>query len=451
MAVTLTVNGSGYSFPNTGDENWGSNVTNWATAVTVGMLQKAGGTFTLTADVDFGASFGLKAAYFKSRSSNIASTGIGRFANNEGIAWRDFANGANLVLKVNASDELEYNGNPLLITPGGVLVVSDGGTGISSYAAGDLLYASGTTTLAKLTIGAASTVLTRSGSSLPAWALLVDANIDAAAAIERSKIAAGTNDHVVINSGAGALSSEAALSAVRGGTGVANNVAATLTRSGNHALTLTTTNTTGVTLPTTGTLATLAGAETLTNKTMSGASSTFTAIPIASQSSGAAVSGALPRADGAGAISFSRFPVAAAYQSGNTTVAGNGTFSDIIGNTEIVDTDSAYDTGTGVFTVPVGQGGVYEISATATLQVTASFNGTSENWTATVDINTGGSEVNLFLFIPASGAYNVIVHGMQLVSLSAGDVVKVKVAQNSGANANLVGNVATRIGFRRVQ
>jgi len=51
--------------------------------------------------------------------------------------------------------------------------------------------------------------------------------------------------------------------AANGGTGVANNAAATLTRSGNHALTLTTTNTTGVTLPTSGTLAIL-GANTFT-------------------------------------------------------------------------------------------------------------------------------------------------------------------------------------------
>jgi hypothetical protein len=54
-----------------------------------------------------------------------------------------------------------------------------------------------------------------------------------------------------------------------GGTGVANNAAATLTRSGNHALTLTTTGTTNVTLPTSGILATslqtaFAGGDTIT-------------------------------------------------------------------------------------------------------------------------------------------------------------------------------------------
>lgn len=97
---------------------------------------------------------------------------------------------------------------------------------------------------------------------------IADTNVKSSAAIARSKLANGTADHVVINSGTGAFSSEAALSAVRGGTGVANNAAQTLTRSGNHAVTMTTTGTTSVTLPTAGTLATLAGSESLTNKTM---------------------------------------------------------------------------------------------------------------------------------------------------------------------------------------
>jgi len=55
-----------------------------------------------------------------------------------------------------------------------------------------------------------------------------------------------------------------------GGTGVANNAAMTVTGSGNYAYTRTLTNTTNVTFPTTGTLATLAGSEAFTNKSLNG-------------------------------------------------------------------------------------------------------------------------------------------------------------------------------------
>ncbi len=60
----------------------------------------------------------------------------------------------------------------------------------------------------------------------------------------------------------------ATLSPASGGTGVANNAAATVTSSGNFAYTRTLTGATNVTFPTTGTLATLAGSETFTNKTL---------------------------------------------------------------------------------------------------------------------------------------------------------------------------------------
>ena len=66
----------------------------------------------------------------------------------------------------------------------------------------------------------------------------------------------------------GAVSVAGTLAPANGGTGVVNNAASTLAISGNFATTLTVSGTTGVTLPTTGTLATLAGSETFTNKTL---------------------------------------------------------------------------------------------------------------------------------------------------------------------------------------
>lgn len=71
------------------------------------------------------------------------------------------------------------------------------------------------------------------------------------------------------------------LAGANGGTGVANTgktitLGGSFTTSGAHALTLTLSGATGVTLPTTGTLSTLAGTETLTNKSLSLGSNTLT-------------------------------------------------------------------------------------------------------------------------------------------------------------------------------
>lgn len=77
------------------------------------------------------------------------------------------------------------------------------------------------------------------------------------------------------------LASESALSPVRGGTGIVNNSANTLTFSGAFPLSLTLSASTSLTLPVSGTLATLAGSESLTNKSISAsnASLSFMTIP----------------------------------------------------------------------------------------------------------------------------------------------------------------------------
>jgi len=85
----------------------------------------------------------------------------------------------------------------------------------------------------------------------------------------------------------GAITLNGILIGANGGTGVANTgktitLGGSLTLFGAHDLTLTQTGATNVTLPTTGTLATLAGSETLTNKTISGSNNTLSNIANAS-------------------------------------------------------------------------------------------------------------------------------------------------------------------------
>ena len=78
----------------------------------------------------------------------------------------------------------------------------------------------------------------------------------------------GTTGLTPSSATSGAVTVAGTLAPANGGTGVANNAAMTVTGSGNFAYTRTLTGTTNVTFPTTGTLATLAGTETFTNKTL---------------------------------------------------------------------------------------------------------------------------------------------------------------------------------------
>ncbi len=125
MATVVTWNGTSYTIPGAGDENWaGANkVDGLLISLATNGFQKSGGTFTLSADADFGVSAGLKSLYFKTRSSNIATTGNFRLANADvGVVWRNAANSADLPLTVNASNVLSYNGVGFLSTTGGLTV-----------------------------------------------------------------------------------------------------------------------------------------------------------------------------------------------------------------------------------------------------------------------------------------------------------------------------------------
>lgn len=128
MSIPLDVNGVIYQYPVTLDEDWGSEATGWAEAITDGVLQLQAGSFPITADVNFGPNFGLLSKYFSTRSALPSTVGTIRLSNADlGIGWRNFANSGNLILTTNASDQLLYNGFPIA-TSGGGAVTSITGT-----------------------------------------------------------------------------------------------------------------------------------------------------------------------------------------------------------------------------------------------------------------------------------------------------------------------------------
>lgn len=120
------------------------------------------------------------------------------------------------------------NGGVGATTLEGTVGAASGGTGLTSYTAGDILYASGATTLSKLAAGTSTQVL--KGGTTPSWG-----------AVDLTSDVTGV------------------LPATNGGTGVDNGsntitLAGNLTTSGANSLTLTTTGATNVTFPTSGTL-----------------------------------------------------------------------------------------------------------------------------------------------------------------------------------------------------
>jgi len=142
----VSFNGTSYTVPGVGESDWaGDNkVDGLLKDLANNGFAKTGGTFTLSAEVDYGATAGLLGLYFGSTTANVATTGAFRLANTECVGWRNGANDASNELCVDSSNSLTYNGN-ILIDPSGLLPATAGGTGLSSYAVGDIIQADTTT------------------------------------------------------------------------------------------------------------------------------------------------------------------------------------------------------------------------------------------------------------------------------------------------------------------
>ena len=161
------------------------------------------------------------------------------------------------------------------------------------------------------------------------------------------------------------------------------------------------------------------------------------------------------------------FNVAGTLQSGGATVANtpslkavrgsaqsipNTTSTVVIFDTEIYDTDSAYDNSTGIFTVPAGKGGKYAFFVTGGYDDNGDINicnfWLSKNNQTAISA-TGGLAIGIDYFHKGTSAQNIAQQVSGCFSLAAGDTMRVYTWQNYGSARNLnQGGRMTFSGFK---
>ena len=222
-------------------------------------------------------------------------------------------------------------------------------------------------------------------------------------------------DYVKVSS----ISSTGVLSPAGGGTGVANNAASTITVSGAFATTLTVSGTTGVTLPTTGTLATLAGTETFTNKTLTTpiissisntgtltlptstdtlvgrattdtlTNKTLTSPTLTSPALGTPASGVLSSCtvDGTNAVGYRNIPQSGAAKTTSYTLATGdvGEFIEVGASGSIVVPNATFAAGDAVVIFNNTSGAI-----TLTMSITTAYIGGTDSDVATISLATRG-------------------------------------------------------------
>lgn len=136
-----------------------------------------------------------------------APTVANTFLEWSGSAFQWSANPLGTVTSVDVSGGttgLTYSGGPITssgtITMAGTLITTNGGTGVSSYTAGDITYYASGTALSKLAIGSSTFILTSTGTA-PQWSDPAGISVNTA-----TNVAGGGANQIVFNTASGTTS-----------------------------------------------------------------------------------------------------------------------------------------------------------------------------------------------------------------------------------------------------
>lgn len=197
--INLNINGITYLYPEAGDVDWGPSTTQWAQAVTSGMLQKAGGAFPLTQNVDFGGTNGLISIFFSSRSANTATQGQFRLSSQDQIMFRNQSNTLDLPIGLNVNDQLTFNGVPFVPVSVQDTTTIELTQDLSGLIEAQVKSDSLTDTEIATNAAIAYSKLNLVGS-------LVNADVATNAAIQMSKLEVLTSNRAAVTDGSGAIS-----------------------------------------------------------------------------------------------------------------------------------------------------------------------------------------------------------------------------------------------------
>jgi hypothetical protein len=145
----------------------------------------------------------------KSRTTDLltAPTVANTFLEWSGSAFQWSANPLGTVTSIDVSGGttgLTYSGGPITtsgtITMAGTLITTNGGTGLSSYTAGDITYYATGTALSKLAIGSSTFILTSTGTA-PQWSDPAGISVNTA-----TNVAGGGANQIVFNTASGTTS-----------------------------------------------------------------------------------------------------------------------------------------------------------------------------------------------------------------------------------------------------